>query len=153
MTNRPSKPTNIAVHPKVTGKNGNKPSRIEAERAVQTLLRWAGDEPNREGLLDTPKRVVRAYEEFFAGYDQDPVEYLKRTFDEIQGYDELVLLRDIRFESFCEHHLAPIIGKIACFLVESSPCKNSLLISKVTKKKKIAISASLIQCNKLNFNP
>ena len=112
MTNSPSKPTNIAVHPKVTGKNGNKPSRIEAERAVQTLLRWAGDEPNREGLLDTPKRVVRAYEEFFAGYDQDPVEYLKRTFDEIQGYDELVLLRDIRFESFCEHHLAPIIGKI-----------------------------------------
>ena len=112
MTNRPTKPTNIAVHPKVSEKKANKPSRTDAERAIQTLLRWAGDDPNREGLLDTPKRVVRAYEEFFAGYNQDPVEYLKRTFDEIQGYDELVLLRDIRCESFCEHHLAPIIGKI-----------------------------------------
>jgi len=88
-----------------------KPSRDEAEDAVRTLLRWAGDEPTREGLLDTPARVVRSYEEFFAGYDADPVELLKRTFEETDGYDEMVLLKDIRFESHCEHHMAPIIGK------------------------------------------
>ena len=79
---------------------------------MRTLLEWAGDNPNREGLCDTPKRVVQAYKEFFAGYGQDPVAYLQRTFEEVEGYDELVLLRDIRLESFCEHHLAPIIGKI-----------------------------------------
>src|SRR5947208_1562690 len=88
-----------------------RPSREEAEAAVRTLIRWAGDDPRREGLLDTPKRVVRAYEEWFAGYGVDPVEMLQRTFEETDGYDEIVLLRDIRFESFCEHHLAPILGK------------------------------------------
>ncbi len=88
-----------------------RPSRAEAEAAVRTLLRWAGDDPRREGLGDTPARVVRAYEEFFAGYGQDPVDILQRTFEETDGYDEMVLLRDIRFESHCEHHLAPIIGK------------------------------------------
>ena len=88
-----------------------KPSRAEAEAAVRTLLRWAGDDPAREGLLDTPSRVVRAYEEWFSGYDADPEEILQRTFEEVEGYDEMVVLRDIRFESFCEHHLAPIIGK------------------------------------------
>jgi GTP cyclohydrolase IA len=88
-----------------------KPSREEAEKAVRVLLRWAGDDPAREGLLDTPARVVRSYEEFFQGYDADPVELLERTFEEIDGYDEMVLLRDIRFESHCEHHMAPIIGK------------------------------------------
>ncbi|TCS64966.1 GTP cyclohydrolase I FolE [Varunaivibrio sulfuroxidans] len=88
-----------------------KPTREEAEEAVRTLLRWAGDDPRREGLLDTPGRVVRAYGEFFRGYDEDPEDILKRTFEEVEGYDELVLLRDIRFESHCEHHLAPIIGK------------------------------------------
>ena len=88
-----------------------KPSREEAEKAVRVLLRWAGDDPAREGLLDTPARVVRSYEEFFNGYDADPVELLERTFEEIDGYDEMVLLRDIRFESHCEHHMAPIIGK------------------------------------------
>ncbi len=89
----------------------SRPSREDAEEAVRTLLRWAGDDPEREGLLDTPRRVVKAYEEWFAGYAEDPVEILKRTFEEVEGYDEMVLLRDIRFESHCEHHLAPIIGK------------------------------------------
>jgi len=88
----------------------NKPTREEAEQAVQTLIRWAGDDPSREGLLDTPSRVVRAYEEHFAGYNEDPVEYLQRTFEEVNGYDEMVVLRDIRFESHCEHHMLPIIG-------------------------------------------
>lgn len=88
-----------------------RPTRDEAEAAVRTLLRWAGDDPVREGLKDTPSRVVRAYEEFFNGYGVDPVDVLKRTFEETDGYDEMVLLRDIRFESHCEHHLAPIIGR------------------------------------------
>jgi GTP cyclohydrolase I len=88
-----------------------RPSREQAMEAVRTLLRWAGDDPSREGLLGTPDRVVRAYEEFFSGYDEDPVQLLHRTFEEISGYDEIVLLKDIRFESHCEHHMAPIIGK------------------------------------------
>jgi GTP cyclohydrolase I len=88
-----------------------RPSREQAEEAVRTLLLWAGDDPDREGLLATPGRVVRAYEEFFAGYDEDPALLLRRTFSETEGYDEIVLLRDIPFESHCEHHLAPIIGK------------------------------------------
>lgn len=89
-----------------------KPTREEAEAAVRTLLRWAGDDPDREGLLGTPGRVTRAFEEFFAGYSEDPGDILSRTFDEIEGYDELIVLRDIRLESHCEHHLAPIIGKV-----------------------------------------
>lgn len=88
-----------------------KPSREEAEEAVRTLIRWAGDDYTREGLLGTPDRVVRSYEEFFAGYDADPEEILKRTFEETGGYDEMVILRDIRFESHCEHHMVPILGK------------------------------------------
>ncbi|NVJ92014.1 MAG: GTP cyclohydrolase I FolE [Methylocystaceae bacterium] len=88
-----------------------RPSREEAEEAVRTLIRWAGDDHTREGLLGTPDRVVRSYEEFFAGYEQDPEEILKRTFEETDGYDEMVLLRDIRFESHCEHHMVPILGK------------------------------------------
>src|SRR5881227_352992 len=88
-----------------------RPSREEAEAAVRTLIRWAGDDPDREGLLGTPDRVVRSYEEFFGGYDQDPRDMLQRTFEEVEGYDEMVVLRDIRLESHCEHHLAPIIGK------------------------------------------
>ena len=91
--------------------NDLKPSREEAEDAIRTLLRWAGDDPNREGLLDTPARVVRSYEEFFAGYKADPEDLLNRTFEETDGYDEMVLLKDISFESHCEHHMAPIIGK------------------------------------------
>ncbi|SFJ02105.1 GTP cyclohydrolase I FolE [Albimonas pacifica] len=89
----------------------DRPSREEAEAAVRTLLRWAGDDPAREGLLDTPSRVARAYGEWFAGYEDDPEAMLQRTFEEVEGYDEMVLLTDIRFESHCEHHLAPIIGK------------------------------------------
>lgn len=89
----------------------SKPTREQAEEAVRTLLRWAGDDPQREGLLDTPGRVVRAYEEWFQGYDVDPLDYLKRTFEEVGGYDEMVVLRNIPFESYCEHHVAPIIGK------------------------------------------
>lgn len=88
----------------------NRPSREEAEDAVRTLLRWAGDDPYREGLRGTPDRVVRSYGEFFAGYHQDPAEVLRRTFEETDGYDEIVLLRDIRIESYCEHHMVPIVG-------------------------------------------
>jgi GTP cyclohydrolase IA len=88
-----------------------RPSREEAEQAVRTLIRWAGDNPEREGLLGTPDRVARAYEEWFSGYEEDPEELLKRTFEEVGGYDEIVLLRDIRFTSHCEHHMAPIFGR------------------------------------------
>lgn len=88
-----------------------RPTRAEAEDAVRVLLRWAGDDPAREGLLDTPSRVVRAYEEFFEGYSHDPREILARTFSEVDGYDEMVVLKDIRFESYCEHHMVPIIGR------------------------------------------
>jgi GTP cyclohydrolase IA len=86
-------------------------SRADAEAAVRTLLLWAGDDPDREGLRGTPERVVRAFEEFFAGYGVDPVELLQRTFEEVDGYDEMVVLKNIRFESYCEHHMVPILGK------------------------------------------
>ncbi len=89
----------------------DRPTREEAESAIRTLLLWAGDDPDREGLIDTPARVARAYEEFFAGYDADPVEMLNRTFEEVEGYDEMIVLKDIRLESHCEHHMVPIIGK------------------------------------------
>lgn len=96
---------------KAADANEPRPTREEAEAAVRTLLRWAGDNPNREGLLDTPSRVVRSYREFFCGYDEDPAEMLARSFEETDGYDEMVLLRDIRLESHCEHHMVPIIGR------------------------------------------
>jgi GTP cyclohydrolase I len=89
-----------------------KPTETEVENAVRTLIRWAGDDPDREGLKATPGRVVRAYKEWFSGYDDDPNDYLRRTFEEVGGYDEMVLLRDIRFVSHCEHHMAPIIGRV-----------------------------------------
>jgi len=89
-----------------------RPSRAEAEAAVRTLLLWAGEDPTREGLLDTPKRVVKSYEEFFKGYDEDPMAILSRTFEETDGYDEIILLKDIRLESHCEHHMVPIIGRV-----------------------------------------
>src|SRR6266849_6409009 len=89
-----------------------RPSREEALEAVRMLIRWSGDDPEREGLVGTPDRVIRAYEEFFSGYDEDPVALLQRTFEETDGYDEIVMLKDIRFESHCEHHIAPIIGKV-----------------------------------------
>src|SRR5262245_23165928 len=88
-----------------------RPTRAEAEEAVRTLIRWAGDNPERDGLLDTPARVAKSYGEFFRGYEQDPEEILKKTFEEIEGYDEMIVLRGIRFESHCEHHMAPIIGR------------------------------------------
>jgi len=89
----------------------DRPSRAEAEAAVRTLIRWAGDDPKREGLLETPSRVVRSYEEFFAGYELDPELLLSKTFSEVEGYDEIVLVRDINLESHCEHHMVPIIGR------------------------------------------
>ncbi len=88
-----------------------KPSRKQAEEAVRTLLLWAGEDTRREGLIDTPKRVASAYEDWFSGYQVDPYQFLKRTFEEVEGYDEMIVLRDIEFESHCEHHMAPIIGK------------------------------------------
>jgi GTP cyclohydrolase I len=89
-----------------------RPSRGEAEKAIRTLLLWAGDDPDREGLRETPERVARAFEDWFSGYKDDPEEYLRRTFEEVDGYDEMIVLKDIRFESHCEHHLAPIIGRV-----------------------------------------
>ena len=97
--------------PATMADNNDKPTREQAEAAVRTLLSWAGEDPRREGLLDTPKRVVDAYGDWFSGYGEDPQEYLARTFEEVAGYDEMIVLRDIEFESHCEHHMAPIIGK------------------------------------------
>jgi GTP cyclohydrolase I len=110
--------------------NMTAPDRSEAEDAVRTLLRWAGDDPTREGLLDTPARVARAFEEWFVGYREDPVAFLERTFEEVEGYDEMVVLRDIRLESYCEHHLAPIIGKIH---IGYMPNKRVVGISKLAR--------------------
>ena len=89
----------------------SKPTREQAEKAVKTLIEWAGDNPDREGLVETPKRVVKAYEQFFEGYNQDPEEILTKTFEEVEGYDEMVIVKDIRLESHCEHHIVPILGK------------------------------------------
>ena len=89
----------------------SKPTREQAEQAVKTLIEWAGDNPDREGLVETPKRVVKAYEQFFEGYDLDPEEILTKTFEEVEGYDEMVIVKDIRLESHCDHHIVPILGK------------------------------------------
>jgi GTP cyclohydrolase I len=96
----------------VARKKAVKVSRKSAEQAVRVLLQWAGEDPTREGLIETPKRVVNAYRDWFSGYGTDPAEYLRRTFEEVGGYDELIVLRDISFESHCEHHMAPIIGRV-----------------------------------------
>ncbi|PPR09431.1 MAG: GTP cyclohydrolase 1 [Alphaproteobacteria bacterium MarineAlpha11_Bin1] len=106
------------------------PSRAEAEAAVRTLIRWAGDNPDREGLLETPNRVVRSYAEFFSGYDLDPEEVLMKTFEEVGGYDEMVLIRDIELESHCEHHMVPIIGKAHVAYI---PNKRVVGISKLAR--------------------
>ena len=108
----------------------SRPTREEAEAAVRVLLRWAGDDPSREGLIDTPSRVVRSYEEFFAGYESDPKALLSRTFEETDGYDEIVLLRDIRIESYCEHHMVPIVGRAH---VAYLPGKRVVGISKLAR--------------------
>jgi GTP cyclohydrolase IA len=106
-----SKPLKLRDRAEVLAELNGRPTRAEAEAAVRVLLRWAGDDPGREGLADTPGRVARAYEEWFGGYAMDPIAYLQRTFEETDGYDEVIVLRDIGFESHCEHHLAPIVGK------------------------------------------
>ena len=111
MTQQPSRSRLRADAASLDAKTVERPSREEVEEAVRTLIRWAGDDPAREGLHGTPDRVVRSFEEFFSGYAVDPVDLLNRTFEEIDGYDEMVILRDIRFESHCEHHILPIIGK------------------------------------------
>ena len=96
----------------VSASVGPRPSRDEARAAVRTLIQWAGDDPDREGLLETPDRVIRSYEEFYSGYGQDPVGILKKTFEETNGYDEMVVLKDVEISSHCEHHMAPIIGRV-----------------------------------------
>ena len=95
---------------KTSARKPRKTSRKQAEEAIRTLLLWAGDDPDREGLADTPARVARAYEDWFSGYREDPLRFMERTFQEVEGYDEMIVLRDIEFESHCEHHMAPIIG-------------------------------------------
>ena len=107
-----------------------RPTQTEAEDAVRTLLRWAGDDPTREGLRDTPRRVARSYLELFCGYDVDPLVLLERTFEEVDGYDEIILLRDIRLESYCEHHMVPIIGRAH---VAYLPDKRVVGISKLAR--------------------
>ena len=119
----------MAAKSKKSGKP-RKPSRKQAEEAIRTLLLWAGEDPRREGLIDTPKRVVSAYEDWFGGYREDPVSFLKRTFEEVEGYDEMIVLRDIGFESHCEHHMAPIIG---CAHVGYLPNNKVVGISKLAR--------------------
>ena len=121
----------------MTKKNNNNvikfnpnPSREEAMRAVKTLIAWAGDNPDREGLIETPKRVVKAYEEFFEGYKIDPTEILSKTFEEVEGYDEMVLIKNIRLESHCEHHIVPILGRAH---VAYMPKKRVVGISKIAR--------------------
>jgi GTP cyclohydrolase I len=121
-------PTETKVQTSTT--EPTRPTQEEAESAVRTLLQWAGDDPTREGLMETPGRVVRSYSEFFAGYEIDPVALLERTFEETDGYDEIVLLRDIRLESFCEHHILPIIGRAH---VAYLPGKRVVGISKLVR--------------------
>jgi GTP cyclohydrolase I len=132
MSDKP--PSLRPVNPRpAEAKNGaarHRPGRAEAEAAVRTLIQWAGDDPDREGVKGTPGRVVRAFEDYFSGYDTDPVELLQRTFEETDGYDEMVVLKDIRFESHCEHHLAPIIGKAH---VAYLPKKRVIGISKLAR--------------------
>jgi len=137
----------------------NNVSQEQAEEAVRTLLRWAGDDPAREGLLDTPKRVVKAYREWFGGYSIDPGEYLSRTFEEVAGYDEMVVLRGIDFESHCEHHLAPIIGRAH---VGYLPTNRVVGISKLARvveafAKRLQVqeklTAQIAQCIQDNLHP
>jgi len=110
--------------------NKNKPTRQQAEEAVKTLISWTGDNPDREGLLETPSRVVRAYEEFFSGYNVDPRDILGKTFEDVEGYEDLVLLKDMRLESHCEHHMVPIIGKAHIAYI---PDKRVVGISKIAR--------------------
>ncbi|HXP30693.1 MAG TPA: GTP cyclohydrolase I FolE [Stellaceae bacterium] len=126
----PVKPVGLDAAKPKSPAVGERPSRAETEEAVRTLIRWAGDDPEREGLRGTPGRISRAFEEYFSGYAVDPIEVLQRTFEETDGYDEMVVLKDIRFESHCEHHLAPIIGKAH---VAYLPNKRVVGISKMAR--------------------
>jgi len=125
MTFAPEKPSTADARSSIV-----RPTRAEAEKAVRTLILWTGDNPDREGLEETPSRVVRSYEEFYAGYQQDPVEILRTTFEETEGYDEMVVLKDITFESHCEHHMVPVIGKA---YVAYLPAKRVVGISKLVR--------------------
>jgi len=125
MTSNPVAPALVSVNDSAT-----RPSRDEALKAVRTLLAWAGDDPDREGLKDTPRRVVDAYGEWFEGYDADPAKELSRTFEDVQGYDDMVLLRDIEVESHCEHHMAPFLGKA---YVAYLPTEKVVGISKIAR--------------------
>ncbi|KKJ77440.1 GTP cyclohydrolase [Kiloniella litopenaei] len=116
--------------PNVSSEHQNSPSREEAMQAVKTLISWAGDDPNREGLIDTPKRVINAYKEFFAGYGMNPDEILARTFEEVEGYDEMVIIKNVRLESHCEHHIVPILGKAHVAYI---PDKRVVGISKLAR--------------------
>ena len=118
------------IHTESTKLNKNKPSRKEAMEAVKTLISWAGDDPSREGLIESPKRVVNAYEEFFAGYEMDASKVLGKTFEDVNGYDDLVFLRDINIETHCEHHMVPILGKAH---VAYLPNKKIVGISKLAR--------------------
>jgi GTP cyclohydrolase I len=149
----------VPKSPPAKAKRADKPSRAEAEDAVRVLIRWAGDDPRREGLKGTPARVVRAYQEWFAGYDEDPGDYLQRTFEEVAGYDEIVLLRDIRFESHCEHHIAPIIGRVH---IGYLPRNRVIGISKLARLVDVfarrlqvqeKMTAEIAQCLSAGLNP
>ena len=118
----PKKKVKLAFEKKV--------SREEAEEAVRTLIKWAGDDPKREGLLDTPKRVIKAYEEFFLGYNESAKEYLSKTFEDVNGYEDIVMLKDITFNSHCEHHMVPIMGKVHLAYL---PVKKVVGISKLAR--------------------
>ncbi len=118
------------VGPDEDRENGKHPVPDEVQEAIRTLIRWTGDDPTREGLVDTPKRVARAWKEYCVGYEENPCSHLARTFDEVGGYDEIVLLRDIPFQSHCEHHMAPIIGKAA---IAYLPNKRVVGISKLAR--------------------
>jgi len=140
-------------------KQNKKPSRNEAEAAVKTLLAWAGEDVKREGLIETPKRVVKAYEDWFSGYNEDPKEVLKKTFSELDGYDEIIMLRDIRIESHCEHHIAPFIGSAH---VAYLPKKRVVGISKIARITKIfskrmqvqeKLTAQIANCIQEVLNP
>ena len=120
----------------------SKPTREQAEKAVKTLIEWAGDDPTREGLIETPKRVVKAYEQFFEGYDLDPEEILRKTFEEVEGYDEMVIVKDIRLESHCEHHIVPILGKAHIGYI---PNNRVVGISKLARITRIYMKRTQIQ--------
>ena len=134
-------------------------TQAQAEEAVRTLLRWAGDDPQREGLLDTPKRVVKAYREWFSGYTVDPGEYLRRTFEEVAGYDEMVVLRGIDFESHCEHHIAPIIGRAHVGYIPTDRVvgisKLARVVEAFAKRLQVQekLTAQIAQCIQDNLHP